>query len=86
MTASQQELAVLGRQVGVGLAINPQTGAVLSLVNLPGFDNNAFENPASNRRRSKIILHRPISRSLIALFPGNTSRVPPSSRSTASRR
>jgi penicillin-binding protein 2 len=44
----QQELAVLGRQVGVGLAINPQTGAVLSLVNLPGFDNNAFETPASS--------------------------------------
>jgi penicillin-binding protein 2 len=43
-----QELAVLGRQVGVGLAINPQTGAVLGLVNLPGFDNNAFENPASS--------------------------------------
>jgi penicillin-binding protein 2 len=43
-----QELAVLGRQVGVGLAIDPQTGAVLSLVNLPGFDNNAFENPASS--------------------------------------
>jgi penicillin-binding protein 2 len=43
-----QELAALGRQVGVGLAINPQTGAVLGLVNLPGFDNNAFENPASS--------------------------------------
>jgi penicillin-binding protein 2 len=43
-----QELAVLNRQVGVGLAINPQTGAVLSLVNLPGFDNNAFENPGSS--------------------------------------
>src|SRR6185437_5293216 len=37
-----------GRQVGVGLAINPQTGAVLGLVNLPGFDNNVFSNPASN--------------------------------------
>jgi len=44
----QSELAVLGRQVGVGLAIDPQTGAVLSLVNLPGFDNNAFESPASS--------------------------------------
>lgn len=44
----QNELAVLGRQVGVGLIINPQTGAVLSLVNLPGFDNNAFSAPASN--------------------------------------
>lgn len=44
----QSELATLGRQVGIGLAINPQTGAVLSLVNLPGFDNNAFSDPASN--------------------------------------
>ncbi len=43
-----QELATLNRQVGIGLAINPQTGAVLSLVNLPGFDNNAFTNSASN--------------------------------------
>jgi penicillin-binding protein 2 len=46
--AIQNELTILGRQVGVGLAINPQTGAVLSLVNVPGFDNNAFENPASS--------------------------------------
>ena len=46
--AIQRELAMLGRQVGVGLAIDPQTGAVLSLVNLPGFDNNAFTNSASN--------------------------------------
>ncbi|HUC01672.1 MAG TPA: penicillin-binding protein 2 [Candidatus Paceibacterota bacterium] len=46
--AIQNELAVLNRQVGVGLAINPQTGAVLALVNLPGFDNNAFSDPASN--------------------------------------
>jgi penicillin-binding protein 2 len=44
----QSELATLGRQVGVGLAINPQTGAVLALVNLPSFDNNAFSAPASN--------------------------------------
>ncbi|HUC31208.1 MAG TPA: penicillin-binding transpeptidase domain-containing protein [Candidatus Paceibacterota bacterium] len=43
-----QELVTLNRQVGIGLVINPQTGAVLSLVNLPGFDNNAFTNPASS--------------------------------------
>ena len=41
-------LASLGRQVGLGLAINPQNGQILSLVNLPGFDNNAFSNPASS--------------------------------------
>lgn len=43
-----QELVTLGRKVGIGLAINPQTGAVLSLVELPGFDNNAFSSPASS--------------------------------------
>jgi len=42
------ELATLNRQVGVGLIIDPNTGAVLSLVNLPGFDNNAFSNSASS--------------------------------------
>jgi penicillin-binding protein 2 len=35
-------LATLGRRVGLGLAINPQTGEVLALVNLPAFDNNVF--------------------------------------------
>ncbi len=35
-------LRSLGRTVGVGIAMDPQTGAVLSLINLPGFDNNVF--------------------------------------------
>lgn len=35
-------LSALGRRIGVGIAIDPQTGEVLSLVNLPGFDNNVF--------------------------------------------
>ncbi len=35
-------LSVLGRRIGAGIVMNPQTGEVLSLVNLPGFDNNAF--------------------------------------------
>jgi penicillin-binding protein 2 len=42
------ELAILHRQVGIGLAINPQNGQVLSLVNVPGYDNNLFSDPASN--------------------------------------
>ncbi|HEY5221058.1 MAG TPA: penicillin-binding transpeptidase domain-containing protein [Candidatus Paceibacterota bacterium] len=57
--AIQQELSVLGRQVGVGLAIDPQTGAVLSLVNLPGYDNNAFENPASSTAKIQNYLTSP---------------------------
>ena len=41
-------LAVLGRRIGVGIAINPQTGEVLSLVNLPGFDNNVFSGSGNS--------------------------------------
>lgn len=58
--AIQNELSILGRQVGIGLAIDPQTGAVLSLVNLPGFDNNAFENPASNTAEIENYLTSPL--------------------------
>jgi penicillin-binding protein 2 len=32
----------LGRTIGAGLAINPQNGQVLAMVNLPGYDNNLF--------------------------------------------
>ena len=35
-------LASLGRTIGVGIVMDPETGQVLSLVNLPGFDNNVF--------------------------------------------
>jgi penicillin-binding protein 2 len=41
-------LASLGRTVGVGIAINPQTGEVLSLVNLPGFNNNLFSQSGTS--------------------------------------
>ncbi len=43
-----QGLASLGRTIGIGLAIDPQTGEVLSLVNLPGFDNNLFSQPSTS--------------------------------------
>lgn len=58
--AIQNELAILGRQVGIGLAIDPQTGAVLGLVNVPGFDNNAFENPASSSAEIQNYLTSPL--------------------------
>jgi penicillin-binding protein 2 len=41
-------LASLGRTVGLGLAINPQNGQVLSLVNLPGYDNNLFSESGTS--------------------------------------
>ncbi len=36
----QSGLASLGREAGVGLAIDPRNGEVLALISLPGFDNN----------------------------------------------
>ena len=38
----EQQLRVLGRTSGAGLAINPQTGEVLALVSLPSYDNNTL--------------------------------------------
>ncbi len=81
----QQELAVLGRQVGVGLAIDPQTGAVLSLVNLPGFDNNAFESPASSSAEIENYLTSPDKPLFDRVVLVSISRVRQSSRLMALR-
>ncbi len=52
-------LASLDRTVGLGLAINPQNGQVLAMVNLPGYDNNVFSNPASNTAEIENLLTSP---------------------------
>ena len=36
----QQGLRSLGRNIGVGIALNPQNGEVLSLISIPSFNNN----------------------------------------------
>jgi penicillin-binding protein 2 len=41
-------LAALGRTVGLGVAIDPQNGQVLAMVNLPGYDNNIFSQSNSS--------------------------------------
>jgi len=46
--ALSNQLAALGRPVGLGIAMDPRTGAVLSLINLPGYDNNVFSEPGQN--------------------------------------
>ena len=53
------ELAILHRQIGLGLAIDPQNGQVLALVNVPGYDNNLFSNPASNTAAIQGLLTSP---------------------------
>ncbi|MGC9599308.1 MAG: penicillin-binding protein 2 [Minisyncoccia bacterium] len=47
-------LRSLKRTVGVGLAIDPQTGEVLSLINLPGFDNNVFSQSGAGGTAEEI--------------------------------
>jgi penicillin-binding protein 2 len=53
-TALSNELAVLGRTIGLGLAIDPQNGQVLALVNLPGYDNNVFSTPGASSSAAEI--------------------------------
>ncbi|MFA7201589.1 MAG: penicillin-binding transpeptidase domain-containing protein [Candidatus Paceibacterota bacterium] len=56
-TVMKKRLVDLNRTSGVGIAINPQTGEILSLINFPDFDNNALSaklfsdptNPTFNR-------------------------------------
>jgi len=52
--ALSSELAVLGRTIGLGLAINPQNGQILALVNLPGYDNNIFSNLGASSSAAEI--------------------------------
>jgi penicillin-binding protein 2 len=72
-----QELALLNRPVGIGLILDPQTGAVLSLVNFPSFDNNAFMSPASSTAEIKEYLtssDKPLFNRILAgqYQPGST--------------
>ncbi|MDE2019234.1 MAG: hypothetical protein KGJ13_02700 [Patescibacteria group bacterium] len=41
-------LQSLGRTRGVGIALDPQTGKVLALVNMPSYDNNVFTEPGQS--------------------------------------
>ncbi|MEZ4156567.1 MAG: penicillin-binding transpeptidase domain-containing protein [Candidatus Paceibacterota bacterium] len=41
----EEGLQVLERDSGVGIALNPQTGEVLSLISFPDYDNNVFVTP-----------------------------------------
>ena len=51
----QAGLASLGRNSGVGLALNPENGEVLALINLPGYDPNIFLASQKNEERLKLL-------------------------------
>lgn len=55
----QETLTSLGREVGVGIAIDPSNGEVLALVNIPSFD---AEHPAASlNKSSKPFFNRAVS-------------------------
>ncbi|MBU4348317.1 hypothetical protein KJ671_02330, partial [Patescibacteria group bacterium] len=51
----EKALDDLGRKSGVGIAINPQNGEVLSLFSFPSFDNNIFSESGNNAEKNKIL-------------------------------
>lgn len=53
-----KQLSFLGRKVGVGIALDPRTGDVLSLVNVPSFDNNAFVERGRDAERMSLLEDR----------------------------
>lgn len=56
----KERLNILGRNVGVGIALNPQNGEILSLISIPGFNNNKI-SPESLTNPLKPFFNRAIS-------------------------
>lgn len=53
--ALSTRLRELGVFAGVGLALDPKTGEVLSLVSLPSYDNNIFVTPGMGQERGALV-------------------------------
>lgn len=72
----QDGLRSLGRTTGVGLALDPQTGEVLALVNLPSYDSNLFSAPGRNDEKRALLTNpqKPLfNRAVGGLYsPGST--------------
>jgi len=69
-------LASLGRNVGIGIALNPQNGEILALINMPSYDNNVLSG-AGNKEQKLAILNskfKPLfDRAVSGLYnPGST--------------
>ncbi len=69
-------LAALGRTSGVALAMNPQTGEILSLINFPTYDNNIFSESGRGEERQTVLSSpgRPLFDRTVGGFynPGST--------------
>jgi len=72
----REGLAALGRNVGVGIAINPQNGEVLALINMPSYDNNILSGSGNNSAKAEVLTSKfmPLfSRAVSGFYnPGST--------------
>lgn len=71
-----QGLSSLGRTKGVGIAMNPQNGEILALLNFPVYDNNILSSGGSNSEKQAILnsADQPLfNRAISGLYnPGST--------------
>lgn len=69
-------LRALGRDVGIGLAINPQNGEILAMVSLPSFNNNILSGSGYRSEKEQILNseHKPLFNRLVGglYSPGST--------------
>lgn len=69
-------LRSLGRTTGSGLAIDPKTGEILAMVNLPSFDGNIFSDKSKKAERQELLTSplRPLfNRTIGGVYtPGST--------------
>ncbi len=68
----EQTLNRVGSQKAVAIALNPNTGGVLSLLSIPGFDNNLFARGITQSQYEEIIsnpLHPLFNRAIAGTYP-----------------
>ncbi|MEA3344490.1 MAG: penicillin-binding protein 2 [Patescibacteria group bacterium] len=51
----EKKMDEIGAKKAVGIALNPKTGGVMALVNLPSFDNNLFNQGADSEELKKLL-------------------------------
>src|SRR3989344_3401630 len=69
-------LSSLGRTSGAALAMNPQTGEILAMINFPVFDNNIFSSSGKNSEIREVLFSgtKPLFNRIVsgAYSPGST--------------
>lgn len=71
-TALEEGLKKAGRKKGVAIAMDPNTGGILGMVSLPGYDNNVFNDPerAGDRKSYLSNEDQPLfNRAIAGIYP-----------------